>query len=80
VVTDERDHQIQWRSWIFAYALFWVVFVLAAALLSPLVYGQEGAVPVAVVQMSVFCGLMFVYALMSIAILVQYAGGSRDAE
>jgi hypothetical protein len=44
------------------------------------VYGQEGAVPVWVVQGSVFCGFMLVYALASIAILVQYAGGSTDAE
>jgi hypothetical protein len=80
VVTDERDALIQQRSWIVAYALFWVVFVLAAVLLAPLVYGQEGAVPVWVVQSSVFCGFMLVYALASIAILVQYAGGTRDAE
>jgi hypothetical protein len=79
VLTDERDTLIQRRSWVLAYALFWVVFVLAAALLSPLVYGQEGAVPVWVVQSSVFCGFMLVYALASIAILVQYAGGSGDA-
>jgi hypothetical protein len=79
VLTDERDHLIQWRSWILAFALFWVVFVLAAALLSPLVYGQDGAVPVWVVQTSVFCGFMFVYALASVAILAQYAGGAKDA-
>jgi len=80
VLTDERDLLIQRRSWILAYALFWVVFVLAAALLSPLVYGQEGAVPVWVVQISVFGALMLVYALASIAILVQYAGGTKVAE
>jgi len=79
VLTDERDTLINLRSWIVAYALFWVVFVLAAALLSPLVYGQEGAVPVWVVQISVFFFFMLVYALASIAILVQYDGGSRDA-
>jgi hypothetical protein len=80
VLTDERDLLIQRRSWILAYALFWVVFVLAAALLSPLVYGQEGAVPVWVVQISVFGALMLVYALASIAILVQYAGGTKVAD
>jgi len=79
VVTDERDSLIQQRSWIVAYALFWVVFVLAAVLFSPLVYGQDGAVPVWVIQISVFCGFMLVYALASVAILVQYAGGSKDA-
>jgi len=79
VLTDERDQLINLRSWILAYALFWVVFVLAAALLSPLVYGQDGAVPVWVVQISVFFCFMLVYALASIAILVQYDGGSKDA-
>src|SRR5262245_15605561 len=74
VLTDERDHLIQWRSWLVAYSLFWVAFVLAAVLLTPLVYGQQGAVPVWVVQSSVFCGFMLVYALASVAILVQYAG------
>jgi hypothetical protein len=80
VVTDERDQLIQQRSSILAYALFWVVFVLAAALLSPLVYGPDGAVPVWIVQTSVFCGLMLVFALQSIAILVQYTREAKDAE
>jgi hypothetical protein len=80
VVTDERDLMIQRRAWVLAYSLFWVVFVLAAVLLSAVVYGQDGAVPVWVVQSSVFCGFLLVYALASIAILVQYAGGARDAE
>jgi len=80
VVTDERDQQIQRRSWVLAYALFWVAFVLAAALVAPLAYGYDGAVPVWVVQVSVFGGYMFVCALASVAILVQYAGGSGDAQ
>jgi hypothetical protein len=78
VVTDERDFLIQRRSWILAYSLFWVIFVLAAVLLAPLVYGWEGAVPVLVIQISVFCSFMLLNALVSIAILVQYTGGSRD--
>jgi hypothetical protein len=80
VLMDERDLLIQRRSWILAYALFWVIFVLAAVLLSAAVYGWDGAVPVSVVQLSVAWGFMLVYTLASIAILVQYAGGSRDAE
>jgi hypothetical protein len=79
VLTDERDQLIQRRSWVLAYSLFWVVFVLAAVVLSALVYGEDGAVPVSVLRWSVFCGFMLVYALASVAILVQYAGGSRDA-
>src|SRR5579872_1759509 len=80
VVTDERDHLIQWRSWIFAYSLFWVIFVLIAVVLSAVIYGEDGAVPVSVVRISVFCAFMLVYALASIAILVQYAGASKNAE
>jgi hypothetical protein len=77
---DERDMLIQRRSWFLAYVLFWVVFVLGAVVLSALVYGQEGAVPVYVVQLSVAWGFIFVYALASIAILVQYSGGPLNAE
>jgi Predicted membrane protein (DUF2178) len=79
VLMDERDQLIQLRSGILAFAIFWVVYALAAALLSALVYGQDGAVPVWVVQISTFGGMMLVYAVQSIAILVQYAGGSPDA-
>jgi hypothetical protein len=80
VIADERDVLIQRRSWLVAYSLYWVVFVLAAVVLSAVVYGEDGAVPVSVVRMSVAWGFMFVYAAASIAILVQYAGGSRDGE
>jgi hypothetical protein len=79
VLADERDVLIQRRSWIVAYSVFWVVFVLTAVFLSASVYGWDGAVPVSVVQLSVFGSLMLVYATASVAILVQYAGGSRDA-
>lgn len=80
VVTDERDHQIQWRAWIVAYSLYWVAYVFVAVVLSVMIYGEDGAVPVAIVQMSVAWAFMLVYALASIAILVQYAGGARNAE
>src|SRR5262245_55576067 len=80
VVADERDQLIQWRAWIFAYALFWVVFVLFGAVLSAQVYGEDGAVPVTIVRFSVFWAFLLVYALASVAILVQYAGGSRNAQ
>ena len=78
VLTDERDQLIQRRSWILAYSLFWVVFVLAAALIAPLVYGLNGAVPVWVIQYGVFCALMLVEALRSVATLLQYRGSIVD--
>jgi hypothetical protein len=80
VVNDERDNLIQWRSWFLAYIVFWVVFVLFAVVVSAVVYGEDGVVPVDVVRISVFWAFMLVYALASIAMLVQYAGGSRDAK
>jgi hypothetical protein len=79
VLADERDQLINLRSTALAYAIFWVVYCLAASLLSALVYGQEGAVPVWVVQISTFGSMMLLYAVHSVAILVQYAGGSEDA-
>ncbi|HEY7331130.1 MAG TPA: hypothetical protein VH592_26075 [Gemmataceae bacterium] len=80
VLFDERDQQIQLLSFILAYSVCWVVFVLAAVYLSTAVYGENGAVPVVVVQWSVMCGFMLMQAVGSIAILVQYAGGSKDGE
>jgi hypothetical protein len=79
VTMDERDNLIMTRSLILAYALFWVVFVLSAVVVSPLLYGQDGSVPVVLVQMSVAWGFMLWYAVQSIAILVQYAGGQQNA-
>jgi len=80
VVADERDRVIWLRAWVLAYAVFWVVFCLAAAILCALVYREDGAVPVWVVGGGVFSALMLVQALASIAILVQYAGGAKDAK
>ena len=79
ILTDERDTLIQRRAWILAYAVFWLVFVLAAVFLSVLVYGDRGAVPVEVIQISVAWGAMLVYTVASIGILVQSGGGVSDA-
>jgi Predicted membrane protein (DUF2178) len=79
VVADERDQLIWQRAWFLAYSLFWVVFVFAAVFLSAALYGEQGTVPVWVVQSSVWFAFMLVIALASVAILVQNAGGSRDA-
>jgi hypothetical protein len=80
VLTDERDALISWRSWIAAYSLFWVVFVLVAVIASAAVFGQDGAVPVWIVQFSVFFFFMLVQAVASLAILIQYGRRTSDAE
>src|SRR5581483_7017364 len=68
VLTDERDQFIHRRSFVLAYSIFWVVFVLVAVFVSAAVYGQDGDVPVWVVQSSVFFAFMLVQAVASIAI------------
>lgn len=80
IVADERDALIQKRSWIVAYALFWVAYVGAAVGLCPVLYGEKGVVPVEVVQLSVAFGFLFVYAVASVAMLAQYAGGPKNAD
>ena len=80
VVLDERDQSIANLSWNFAFAIFWVVAVMFAALVSASVYGSDGAVPVWIVQSSVFVGLIVIYAMSSIAILVQYGRGAADGQ
>lgn len=80
VLVDERDRKIQARAWFFAYALFWLVFVLAAVVATAWVYGMDGAVPVQVIQSSVFVAMMLVYATASIAMLCQYGWGGSYGE
>lgn len=79
VLTDERDHLIQQRAMMVAYSIFWVVFVLAAVFGAPRFYGEDGTVPVKVVQLSVLGAWILVWTVYPIAILVQYAGGTTDA-
>jgi hypothetical protein len=78
VVEDERDWAIRRRSVLIAYSVFWLAFVAACVSL-PAVYGWKGSVPVAVVQSSVWCGLILVVGVMSVATLVQYRRGDVDA-
>lgn len=80
IITDERDELIRGRSATLSFALFWVLYVAVASGASVLIYGQDGSIPVFVVQMSVFWALMFHQAVMSIAILAQYRGVSEHAE
>lgn len=75
VVLDERAILIQQRSALLGYSIFWVVYVLAASLLSPLVYGLDGSIPVSVVQLSVFYAMVLFIGVMSLATLVQHGRG-----
>lgn len=79
VLTDERDHLIQRRSARLAFSLFFTVFVLAVVL-CPAIYGSDGAVPVKIIQNTAWYGFMLIYAVTSLAILVQYGRGAKDGE
>jgi hypothetical protein len=78
VVLDERDTQIRQRSQFCAHLVLWLLFVLAA-MTAPAVYGWDGSVPVATVMASVFCGMMVLYGVASLATLIQYGRGGHDA-
>ena len=78
VVLDERDAQIRLRSQFCGHLVVWLLFVVAAVT-TPVVYGWDGSVPVALVMMSVFCGMMVLYMVSSVATLIQYGRGGRDA-
>jgi hypothetical protein len=78
VMADERDQLIRRRSTIIAYSLFWLAFV-ASSMLALAVYGENGAVPVRVVVIAVWPGLMLVVGTHAIATLVQYGRGGVDA-
>ncbi len=78
VVLDERDSQIRLRSQFCAHLVFWLLFVLAA-MSAPAVYGWDGSVPVAMVMASVFCGMIVLSAVASLATLIQYGRGGHDA-
>lgn len=78
VQCDERDAQINQRSVIVAYSVFWLVFVATCVAL-PVFYGWQGSVPVALVQSSVFVGMMLVVGVTALATLVQYGRGGADA-
>src|SRR5271157_3935138 len=78
VVVDERDTQIRLRSLFCAHLVFWLLFVLAA-MTAPAVYGWNGAVPVELVIWSVFCGLIVIQGVSSLATLIQYGRRGHDA-
>ncbi len=79
IVVDERDAVIQKRSAVIAYSVFWLAFV-AAGVGAPFRFGEHGCVPVRLVALGVWFGLMIVVGVGAIATLVQYGrGASNDA-
>lgn len=77
ILMDERDTLIQLRAWTVAYSLFWIVLVVSAVFGSAMLYGQDGSIPVWIVQVGVAVAFMLVLSIASIALLVQYSGEVR---
>jgi hypothetical protein len=71
---DERDALIQANSVRIAYAVFWVVFVVASTGLWAS-YQSRGLLPVEILPLFPMVGWMVVTLVQSIATLVQYARG-----
>lgn len=74
VVSDERDDAIRYRSALVAYAVFWLAFV-GVGLLAPIGYGEQGAVPIFVVEVAVWGGFTLFIAVHALATLILYARG-----
>jgi len=71
VVADERDTQIQRKSVIAGYSVFWLAFI-GGACFTGLWYGLDGAVPVVVVMASCWYAVIVFVGVTSVATLVQY--------
>jgi len=78
VFMDERDLLIQIRAWSIAYGTFWMVFI-AVCVSAPFTFGSSGAVPVELIQTSVWYGFMIVWGISAIATLAQYRRGPSHA-
>jgi hypothetical protein len=74
VVADERDAAIQRRAGTLAYAVFYLI-VIIACIAAPRFYGDDGSVPVRVVQASLWWLFSLTFAARSLATLVQYGRG-----
>jgi hypothetical protein len=71
IVADERDASIRRRSAAVGFSVTWCVFI-GACTSALLVYGDQGSVPVRLVEVVAWGTFALLYAVMSIATLVQY--------
>jgi hypothetical protein len=74
VVADERDASIRRRSAAIGFGAIWCLFV-AEGVAASLIYGENGFVPVRVVEVSLWGAFALLYGLMSAATLIQYRRG-----
>jgi hypothetical protein len=71
VLSDERDELIQKRAITVAYTVFWWVFLISSFSLF-LIIGPKNVVPTITLPLMVIAGALFIQAVCSISILVQY--------
>lgn len=76
--SDERDETIKQKATAIAFLAVWVL-LLVASVIPFLFVGQEGAVPAAVLPLINFGIFLDTMAVYSIAVLVQYGRGAKDA-
>ncbi len=77
VVCDERDNLIKTRAISFASTAFWWVFILSCFLLW-LIVGPEKSIPSIALPLMAFGAALFIKAVCSAAILVQYGREQAD--
>jgi uncharacterized membrane-anchored protein len=76
--SDERDNTIKQKAAIVAFVAVWILLI-AASIIPYSFVGQEGSIPVVIlplINLGVFLDTMAVY---SIAVLIQYRKGGKDA-
>jgi len=79
VVCDERDDFIVQRAISFTNTAFWLVFILSCFLLW-LAIRPESSVPTITLSLMAAGGALFVKAVCSVAILIQYGRGNKDGQ
>jgi hypothetical protein len=81
VVCDERDSFIVKRASTIAYTTFWWVF-LASSFAVHIVMGMgpKSSVPTITLPLMAIGGALFMQIVCSVAILVQYGWGGKDAQ
>jgi uncharacterized membrane protein len=78
IIADERDKIIGSRAQLIAFRVFWVSFV-GGILAVWKIYEQPGAVPAKLLPLIIMAGFVVFMLVQSVAILVQYGWGRRDA-
>lgn len=76
-IVDERDFEIGKKAASFAFALFWIVFVLVSVLI-PLIKGFRSSIPVSLLFYVILFGAILISVGRSIRVLVLYRQGRAE--